>query len=470
MTALAEAPGQLDYETAKLLARHLDASVRQELGQRADTMPEILVFLVADTDRGVREAIARNPCTPQAAHMVLAQDGDAQVRIATAERVAALIPDAAPGAPVEEAVAAVLMSLSNDADVEVRQALAEAVQYLAATPHGVARRLADDEAMSVAEPILRHSPALTQQDLIEIARRDAIPGVLGAIARRLDLPAEVADVVARSEDVGAVTVLLANKSAQIREDSLDAILDRAPDHQAWHRPLVERPALPPRAVGRLAEFVALSLVDLLSSRNDLSPESQVQLAETLARRARTEPAPPPAEPAAAAAPPAATPAPAAPSPSPPTRRPVPAHAAAPAGQAPPAVAAPAPAAEAANEPVSPIAEAMERVSVLKFAGGLTAAVIDEAVLTGDRALAVAAIGVLAGIDYWKADHVLQSQSPRAVIALTWKAGLPMGTAVKVQQTLGCIQPHRVIHPGVDGRYPLPRKDLEWQLMFFDIPT
>ena len=457
MTAMAAAPDRLDYETAKQLARHLDADVRRQLGAHADTMPEILFFLVADGDGAVRETVARNPHTPQAAHAVLACDDESAVRIATAERMAAAIPSGAPGAPVEAAVVAILMQLSQDTDVAVRQALAEAVQFIAAAPHAVARRLAGDEVLAVAEPVLRHSPALQANDLLEIAN-DPRPGVLGAIARRLDLQPEVADVVAQSDDVDAVTVLLTNKSAQIREDTLDTVLDRAPAHQAWHRPLVERPALPPRAVGRLAEFVALSLLDLLSSRSDLSPDSQVTLAESLARRARTEP--PPA---------------AAPRPAPPARPPPPMTRA-----KRPAEPQTEPPAEPPTEPWSgppaiggacggsPVTVALEKVAVLKIAGRLTQAVIEEAILTGDRALAVAAITVLAGVPYSTGDHILQSQSPRAVVALIWKARLPMTMAVKVQLTLGCIQPNRVIHPGGDGGYPLPRQDMEWQLMFFDV--
>jgi uncharacterized protein (DUF2336 family) len=437
MTMAAEpACGPLDYETAKQLARHIDGAVRHELAARADAMPEILVFLVADRDPAVRAAIAANPNTPRQARAVLAEDRTDAVRVATARRIADIVPPNESDSPVTAAVAGILVALSEDGTVAVRVALAEALQHLAATPRPVARRLAGDPVFEVAGPMLRHSPALEVDDLVDLARLADDPQRLRAIARRADLPPEVADVVARSDDVDAVTVLLTNTSAQIREDTLDRVLDRAPAHKGWHRPLVERPSLSARAINRLAEFVALSLIDLLQERRDLSPESQVALAETLARRAREEGEaffadPPDGSPEAAGADPDFAP-------------------------------------QIGEASGDPVAAAIAEARALMAADRLDDACISDAILAGNRPLAVAALTERARIAYGIGDHILQSQSAQAIIALVWRAGLSMALATQVQRTLGRLPPARVLSPTETGGFPIGQDHMEWQLMFFGV--
>ena len=424
-------PQQLDYETAKALARHMDADVRSALARRVDVRPEILVFLSADHQAPVRAALATNPQTPHLAHEVLASDPDTVVRQAVAARAAQMIP--ADGTiAVDAAVARILMVLADDAADDVRRTLAEAVQHLSQTPNRVAKRLARDTQLTVAEPMLRNSPALTEDDLLEIATDNPIQGALGAIARRSRVSPQIADAIARADDVDAVTVLLCNRSAQIREDTLDAILDKAPRHTAWHRPLVERPSLPPHAVSRLAEFVATTLVEVLQARPDLTIETQNSLAATLQARAE--------EIGAAAEAPVEAPA--------------------------------APVASLDEDPAvvpaqtSPVEAAMARANALNDNGNLDLDQIDEAIFNGDRALVVAGLAVLGRLPYLLVDHILQSQSAKGVVALAWRAGMPMSFAVKLQLTAARIAPGGVLRPGPNDSYPLPDADLAWQLEFF----
>ena len=55
-------------------------------------------------------------------------------------------------------------------------------------------------------------------------------------------------------------MLLANPSAQVREETLDLIVQRAPGRPRWHAPLVERPTLPARLAAKIAAFVADALL------------------------------------------------------------------------------------------------------------------------------------------------------------------------------------------------------------------
>ncbi|MFX5252870.1 DUF2336 domain-containing protein, partial [Acinetobacter baumannii] len=79
----------------------------------------------------------------------------------------------------------------------------------------------------------------------------------------------VSDAVVATLDGPAVATLLANKSAQVREETLDTIIEHAASMENWHKPLVMRAELSLRAMRRIAGFVAASLIDELVDRHKL---------------------------------------------------------------------------------------------------------------------------------------------------------------------------------------------------------
>src|SRR6185295_19477726 len=162
-------------------------------------------------------------------------------------------------------------------------------------------RLASDESLTVSVPLLQHSPVLTDDDLVGIVASTAVEERLQAIARRPTVSPRVADAVAATGSEGAVAALLGNTSAQIREETLDRLIEQAPARPSWHRPLVKRPALPARAMVRLATFVARSLVDELKRRADLDPATASAVSEVMEKRIASDPAWATEEKAAAAA-------------------------------------------------------------------------------------------------------------------------------------------------------------------------
>ena len=70
--------------------------------------------------------------------------------------------------------------LARDVEVQVRQALSENLKESRVVPHDVALILAND-VIEVAEPLLRSSQVLTDEDLIEIVRTQQMTS-LAAVA------------------------------------------------------------------------------------------------------------------------------------------------------------------------------------------------------------------------------------------------------------------------------------------------
>ena len=277
---------QSSYDEAKRLARHPDAEVRRKLAAREDVRPEILYYLAGDASAEVRRQIALNAQTPVQADLILARDESEEVRSNLVRKVGRLAPNlsAEERRQVHLRVTDVLETLARDQVTRVRQILSETLKDVADAPRSVIKQLSRDAALEVAAPVLQFSPLLTDEDLLEIIGASPSRGALGAISRRAGLGEQVSDAIVATEDVPAVAVLLANSSAQIREETLDFIIDRANAVEAWHAPLVHRPQLPAAAATRLASFLAENLIEHLKKHPDLDSTTVSEIAAEMRRR------------------------------------------------------------------------------------------------------------------------------------------------------------------------------------------
>jgi uncharacterized protein (DUF2336 family) len=418
-----------DFEAAKRMVQSDDPAERRAVATSPSVRPELLYYLASDREAAVRQAIAANRETPRQADLLLAADAEPGVRSVLAGKIARIAPDLPPDrlSQIEQMTVACLETLARDQATEIRAILAEALKDLPNAPNAVINRLARDVELSVCGPVLQHSPILSDEDLLDIIMSGPVAGALSAIASRRTVSASLADAIARSEDEGAVAALLRNSSAQIREETLDRILDEAPRHEPWHGPLVRRPRLPPRAVERLASFVADSLLKVLQERPDLEPGTAHRLAETVRTRVAKL-----------------------------TGNDVP---------------RPRGLVDFGGEDEEEHAEtAGDRAARLAKEGKLTEKLIEGSLTDGDRAFVAAALGLLSSIPMAIVERILSSRAARPVTALVWKAGLSMRLARQVQLRLAQIPPSSALNArdGVD--YPLSVEEMRWQLEFFGVET
>jgi uncharacterized protein (DUF2336 family) len=411
------------YDEAKRLARDGNPRIRCELAKRPELKPEILYFLASDEDAEVRRAIAANGSTPLQADIILATDKDEAVRSDLAAKIASIAPHLTQD---EQDVLCrmavdVLEILARDQATRVRQILAEALKDVANAPPNVIKRLAKDVELVVAGPVLQNSPVLSEEDLVAIVRGDHAEGALTAISRRRGLDQGVCDALVDVGDVDAITSLLGNHSAQIREETLDLLVDQAPEVETWHAPLVRRPRLSSKATQRLARFVAHSLLEVLQDRQDLDPNTARAVAEVVDRRIAEE--------------------------APDARRD---------GQN----------GRVDDANVAPGASAEARARRLHGEKKLSEAEILTALGHGDRAFATASIAVLADVPMALVEQVVSMQSAKGMVSLAWKAQLSMKLAIQLQMRLAGISPREVLKPTGGYSYPLTEADMEWQLDFF----
>jgi uncharacterized protein (DUF2336 family) len=154
-------------------------------------------------------------------------------------------------------VEAVLELLVRDVAKEVRRALAEAVADSHEVPPSIARRLARD-AIEVAEPVLRQSPLLSDDDLIGIVRTNAMQYAL-AVAGRSQLSEAVSEVLVDTGEAPVVARLVGNVGARLSRATLERVVaEFGAEHEVQHR-MVRRPELSFELVDRLVRLIAEGL-------------------------------------------------------------------------------------------------------------------------------------------------------------------------------------------------------------------
>ncbi|MFM7609345.1 MAG: DUF2336 domain-containing protein, partial [Alphaproteobacteria bacterium] len=167
---------------------------------------------------------------------------------------------------------------------QIRFIIADAAKHLSTVPHDAVLRLAMDTETRVAEPVIRLSPVLTEEDLLALVEAPPTTATLQAVARRNGIGEAVTDALIAQGDRLAIGLMLENASAKIRAVSMEDVLNRARFNPEWFPSLMARPALTPDTAIRLAGVVADSLLRPLMQRQDVDPALLFRIRQCVADR------------------------------------------------------------------------------------------------------------------------------------------------------------------------------------------
>ena len=413
------AEASLSYEQASEMARHEDVEVRKKLAAREDAEPEILYFLADDTAPEVRRTVAANAAAPRHTYALLAKDDDEGVRTGLAEKLAQLMPGMSAGErdTLQRSTHEALDILARDQMTRVRQILSETLKDVSDAPAEVIKRLAGDDTLEVAGPVLEFSPVLTDEDLINIIESGTAKGGLNAVSRRDQVGEGVSDAIIATDDEEAIADLLGNDTAQIREQTLDDLIDRADKFELWHAPLVSRPKLPSGAETRLASFVADNLLDKLTERDGLDEKTMEAVKSMVHHRLQSSGGD---------------------------------KNLASAGQL-----------EFLDGEL-PIG-VVER---LMTAGRLDSNVIGKAPNSNDNAFVLAALIVRSKLSKEVMREIFTARSAKGIVAAVWKAGLSMDMAIQVQRRMAGISPQEILESKGKTGFPLTNDEMKMQLSYY----
>jgi len=151
----------------------------------------------------------------------------------------------------------VLTDLVPHSELGLRAELAERLSLLANAPRGLVGRLAREDELSVAGPLLRRSPVIEEKLLVEIAGLKG-QGHLLAMAERSALSADVTDVIVRRGNRETVRRAAQNAGAQFSQAGYSALIRRA-----------GQDGVLTLAVGQRADLSDRHLKDLLAGSIDI---------------------------------------------------------------------------------------------------------------------------------------------------------------------------------------------------------
>jgi uncharacterized protein (DUF2336 family) len=183
--------------------------------------------------------------TPELAEMV--RCGSPQRRTRTLERITALFLDGASRFNEDHVKLfdRVLGSLIDEIDSDARCELARCLAAIGNAPAEVVRRLALDDEIEVARPVLERSTRLAGADLVEIARTKSQAHLL-AISGRRGIDESITDVLAKRGDQAVARKLAENASARLSDDGFAKLACRAEDDDVLAHNVALRHDIPPR--------------------------------------------------------------------------------------------------------------------------------------------------------------------------------------------------------------------------------
>lgn len=406
---LSQAPDPVRYEKERALAASKDKKDRIKLARNPNTHLEILYYLAADADDDVRLAIAKNEATPIQASPVMARDKNVDVRLALAHRLMALLPELTEEqhSQLYAYAAQALGVLALDEVLKVRLALTSVLKDMAAAPPQVVAQLARDLERQVSEPILRYCAALPDQDLLDILAENGNDWVQEAIASRGRISAKVSDALASSRHVSVGKTLITNEGAEITDDTLTKIVERARETPEWHKPLCLRTHLPAFLMKEIVRFVDASLHKFILERTDFDTETRVEIEDTVKRRMRFL-------------------------------------------------------VDDKGNRIVP----KDKVVLLNKEGKLDEAVMADALALREYDFIQMGLALKSKLPLPTVKRMIETRSAKAVTALAWRAGLSMRYALDLQRELAKVPHGELIYPRNGTDFPLSPDEMDFQIGFF----
>ncbi|WP_434050850.1 MAG: DUF2336 domain-containing protein [Roseibium sp.] len=175
----------------------------------------------------------------------------------------------------------IVLKVLGQLEEETRMILAKRVCHEEDAPHELMVKLGND-SISVAEPVLEHSPALTSDDLVDIAS-NASMSHLGAIAGRKTVDKAVTTVLVDRGDSKVLKRVAENEGAEFADSSFLKLVEKARSDESIQSALVNRPDLPEEAAHALLPFLTDALKERITALG-----ADNTLVNLLAQRAATE--------------------------------------------------------------------------------------------------------------------------------------------------------------------------------------
>lgn len=183
----------------------------------------------------------------------------------------------------QESARQILDLMCNDAAALVRRALAVTLRNSPKLPRDIAIKLAKD-IDAIAVPILKNSPVITDEDLVEIVLSGSSEKQI-AIAQRPTLGEGLTEVITLYGSKPAVEACTLNEGAAFSDDGYAGMLKRFANDDDIKGALISRSTLPIHVTEKLVSMVTGELFDTLVNKHELPPQLAIEIASGVRERA-----------------------------------------------------------------------------------------------------------------------------------------------------------------------------------------
>ncbi len=158
--------------------------------------------------------------------------------------------------------------------------LSDSLAHLSSPPIETVRRLAKNDDITVARPVLERSPGLREADLVDIARTQSQEHLL-AISGRAGIAEPITDELIRRGDREVVHRVAGNRKARLSARGFTTLVGHAANDGALAETVGARPDIPPL----LFRELVLKATEVVQRRLLVTakPETQAEIRRVLAR-------------------------------------------------------------------------------------------------------------------------------------------------------------------------------------------
>ncbi|GAW40086.1 hypothetical protein SH203_00480 [Brevundimonas sp. SH203] len=213
----------------------------------------------------------------------LARSRSAEDRQRLLLQVTGLCETAAPPPSLAPLLADIFLTLTAQAERDIRLALAERIAGVDWAPPALVNMLALDE-IEIARPVIASSPLLKDADLIRLLIEATLEHQI-AVARRPGLSGAVCDAIVDRGEAVTMTALASNRTARIGETAMRRLVDQSRRVAGLRAPLTRHPRLNEDLAQELYQWVGQALRQSIGERfriDDARLNAAVQQAATVA--------------------------------------------------------------------------------------------------------------------------------------------------------------------------------------------
>lgn len=175
----------------------------------------------------------------------------------------------------------ILCSIAQEMPAEALVSLSRRFATASDAPQELVKRLAQD-TIEVAEPVLKRSRQLSDEDLIGIVLARSQDHIR-AVAVRSRVSSTVSDAIVQRGDDQTLGVLVANEGARLSRSALETVVDRARINPALQEGVVHRRDMPLDLLNELYFDVQQRLREAILERNAAVDPAELDAALSRAR-------------------------------------------------------------------------------------------------------------------------------------------------------------------------------------------